>query len=75
MIYCYLKVQMYVNIIFVLAVDDRHVAFCEYNRSVARKICVAVATLALTSCFGLMADSAVVDSALVDAALRKSGLI
>ena len=29
----------------------------------------------LTSCFGLMADSAVVDSALVDAALRKSGLI
>ena len=30
---------------------------------------------ALTSCFGLMADSAVVDSALVDAALRKSGLI
>ena len=28
-----------------------------------------------TSCFGLMADSAVVDSALVDAALRKSGLI
>ena len=31
--------------------------------------------LFLTSCFGLMADSAVVDSALVDAALRKSGLI
>ena len=31
--------------------------------------------LALTSCFGLMTDSAVVDSALVDAALRKSGLI
>jgi hypothetical protein len=30
----------------VLAVDDRHVAFCEYNRSVARIICVAVATLA-----------------------------
>ena len=29
-----------------LAVDDRHVAFCEYNRSVARIICVAVATLA-----------------------------
>jgi hypothetical protein len=29
----------------------------------------------LTSCFGLMTDSAVVDSALVDAALRKSGLI
>ena len=30
----------------VLAVDDRHVAFCEYNGSVARIICVAVATLA-----------------------------
>ena len=29
----------------VLAVDDRHVAFCEYNGSVARIICVAVATL------------------------------
>ena len=29
-----------------LAVDDRHVAFCEYNGSVARMICVAVATLA-----------------------------
>ena len=32
--------------ISVLAVDDRHVAFCEYNGSVARIICVAVATLA-----------------------------
>ena len=32
--------------ITVLAVDDRHVAFCEYNGSVARIICVAVATLA-----------------------------
>jgi hypothetical protein len=30
----------------VLAVDDRHVAFSEYNGSVARIICVAVATLA-----------------------------
>ena len=30
----------------VLAVDDLHVAFCEYNGSVARIICVAVATLA-----------------------------
>ena len=30
----------------VLAVDDRHVAFCEYNGSVERIICVAVATLA-----------------------------
>ena len=29
-----------------LAVDDRHVAFCEYSGSVARIICVAVATLA-----------------------------
>ena len=29
-----------------LAVDDLHVAFCEYNGSVARIICVAVATLA-----------------------------
>ena len=29
-----------------LAVDDRHVAFCEYNGSVASIICVAVATLA-----------------------------
>ena len=33
-------------IVSVLAVDDRHVAFCEYNDSVARIICVAVATLA-----------------------------
>ena len=30
----------------VLAVDDRHIAFCEYSGSVARIICVAVATLA-----------------------------
>jgi hypothetical protein len=30
----------------VLAVDDRYVAFCEYNGSVARIICVTVATLA-----------------------------
>ena len=30
----------------VLAIDDRHVTFCEYNGSVARIICVAVATLA-----------------------------
>ena len=30
----------------VLAVDDRQVAFCEYNGSVARIICVAVASLA-----------------------------
>ena len=29
-----------------LAVDDRHVAFCEYNGGVVRIICVAVATLA-----------------------------
>jgi hypothetical protein len=32
-------------------------------------------TITLTSCFGLMTDSAVVDSDLVGAALRKSGLI
>jgi hypothetical protein len=32
-------------------------------------------TKILTSCFGLMADSAVVDSALVDATLRKFGII
>ena len=30
----------------VLTVVDRHVAFCEYNGSVASMICVAVATLA-----------------------------
>jgi hypothetical protein len=29
----------------VLAVDDRHVTFCDYNGSVARIICVAVATM------------------------------
>jgi hypothetical protein len=29
------------RIIAVLAVDDRHVALCEYNGSVARIICVA----------------------------------
>ena len=32
-----------------LAVDDRHVAFCEYNDSVVRIICVAVATLSLAN--------------------------
>jgi hypothetical protein len=31
---------------FVHNKDDRHVAFCEHNGSVARIICVAVATLA-----------------------------
>ena len=36
---------------------------------------VVFVTESITSCFGLMTDSAVVDSALVDAALRKSGLI
>jgi hypothetical protein len=30
----------------VLAVDDRHVAFCKYNGSVARIMFVAVSTLA-----------------------------
>jgi hypothetical protein len=34
------------SITAVLAVDDRHVAFCKYNGSVARIICVAVATQA-----------------------------
>jgi hypothetical protein len=34
------------HVLSVLAVDDRHVAFCEYNGSMARIICVAVATLA-----------------------------
>ena len=34
------------NTYAVLAVDDRHVTFCEYNGSVVRIICVAVATLA-----------------------------
>ena len=38
----FLKLELY----SVLEVDDRHVAFCEYNGSVARIICVAVATLA-----------------------------
>ena len=32
-----------------LAVDDRHVAFCEYNDSVVRIICVAVATMSLAN--------------------------
>jgi hypothetical protein len=35
-----------IGMISVLAVDDRHVAFCEYNGSVASMICVVVATLA-----------------------------
>ena len=39
------------------------------------KLTVAHSPFALTSCFALMIDSAVVYSALVDAALRKSGLI
>ena len=34
----------FVYLISVLAVEDRHVAFSEYNGSVARIICVAVAT-------------------------------
>ena len=45
------KVEMLINYYpwlhkTVLAVDDRHVAFCEYNGSVAGIICVAIATLA-----------------------------
>jgi hypothetical protein len=44
----YSKIEYWQLLIYktVLAVDDRHVAFCEYNSSVARIICVAVATLA-----------------------------
>ena len=38
--------KWHIQHVSVLAVDDRHVAFCEYNGSVARIICVAVATLA-----------------------------
>ena len=41
----------------VLAVDDRHVAFYEYNGSVARKICVAVATLANEKLLELASDN------------------
>ena len=41
-----LFVRKLLNHLSVLAVDDRHVAFCEYNGSLARIICVAVATLA-----------------------------
>ena len=41
----------------VLAVDDRHVAFCEYNGSVARIICVAVATLANEKLLQLASDN------------------
>ena len=42
----YFLVQSKFSLHSVLAVDDRHVAFCEYNGSVVRIICVAVATLA-----------------------------
>ena len=45
------------EIISVLAVDDRHVAFCEYNGSVARIICVAVATLANEKLLGRASDN------------------
>ena len=41
----------------VLVVDDRHVAFCEYNSSVARIICVAVATLANEKLLELASDN------------------
>jgi hypothetical protein len=40
------KLLLYLFKLAVLMVDDRQVAFCEYNGSVARMICVAVATLA-----------------------------
>ena len=41
-----LFVRKLLNHLSVLAVDDRHITFCEYNGSLARIICVAVATLA-----------------------------
>ena len=41
----------------VLVVDDRHVAFCEYNGIVARIICVAVATLANEKLLELASDN------------------
>ena len=37
--------------------DDRHVAFCKYNGSVARIICVAVATLANEKLLELASDN------------------
>ena len=40
---CYTNTPCIGDRLAVLAVDDRHVAFCEYNGSVARIICVAVA--------------------------------
>jgi hypothetical protein len=41
----------------VLAVDDSHIAFYEYNGSVARIICVAVATLANEKLLELASDN------------------
>ena len=41
----------------VLAVDDRHVPFCEYNGSVTKIICVAVATLANEKLLELASDN------------------
>jgi len=41
----------------VLPVDDRHVAFCEYNSGVARIICVAVATLVNEKLLELASDN------------------
>ena len=49
--------QWAVMYIAVLAVDDRHVAFCEYNGSVAKIICVAVATLAKKTLLQLASDN------------------
>ena len=43
--FCHLHMNYRLKVA-VLVVDDRHVAFCEYNGSVAKIICVAVATLA-----------------------------
>ena len=40
-----------------LAVDDRYVAFCKYNGSVARIICVTVATMANEKLLELASDN------------------
>ena len=51
------KQTVIVSHVTVLVVDDRHVAFCEYNGSVARIICVAVATLANEKLLELASDN------------------
>jgi hypothetical protein len=51
------KQTVIVSHVTVLVVDDRHVAFCEYNGRVARIICVAVATLANEKLLELASDN------------------